>query len=223
MANKSNGWKYWLVIVGLLMMVIAYFVHDRNKLAAELDSRDSTHFDDLRRIQIDKARDLNQADQEKRDLKHSYEHLADSLNKSSQTYYALYTGVKAQRKPVNVVVASDTAEIRRQIDFRDQAIDFCDSTLSAKGAELSAAKAFQDSLQAIEAKRDTIQEKAITALNAAAWDNAKRAEKLGRRLDNPWSFGLHAGYGVTLNNGQVLAGPQAGAGVQYKIRIRRKR
>ena len=36
--KKSNGWKYWLVIGGLLLMTIAYFVHDRNKVAKQRDA-----------------------------------------------------------------------------------------------------------------------------------------------------------------------------------------
>lgn len=43
-SKKSNGWKYWLVVVGLLLMVIAYFVHDRNRLEAEMKEADSVHY-----------------------------------------------------------------------------------------------------------------------------------------------------------------------------------
>lgn len=44
MKPKSNGWKYWLVVVGLLLMVIAYFVHDRNRLEAKLIEHDSASY-----------------------------------------------------------------------------------------------------------------------------------------------------------------------------------
>ena len=37
-SKKSNGWKYWLVVVGLLLMTIAYFVHDRNKVEKQRDA-----------------------------------------------------------------------------------------------------------------------------------------------------------------------------------------
>lgn len=43
-SKKSNGWKYWLVVVGLLLMTIAYFVHDRNRLEAEMIEHDSASY-----------------------------------------------------------------------------------------------------------------------------------------------------------------------------------
>lgn len=37
-SKKSNGWKCWLIVVGLLLMTIAYFVHDGNKVEKQRDA-----------------------------------------------------------------------------------------------------------------------------------------------------------------------------------------
>lgn len=225
-SKKSNGWKYWLVVVGLLMMAIAYFVHDRSKVEKQRDAalKEADDFFNMARQEAIigvKAKD---------DIRKGYErllnirdHRQDSTDRINTVLLVQNNRLRAQIRPVSVVMAGDTAEMRSQLILRDQAIDNCDSSLSVRSGELAQAKSFHDAVQALEAKRDTIQERSIIALNAAAWDNAKRADKLEKKLDNPWSFGLHAGYGLMLNNGQVLAGPQVGAGIQYKIRIRRKR
>jgi len=37
-SKKSNGWKYWLTLVSVLLMWIAYFIHDRNKVEKQRDA-----------------------------------------------------------------------------------------------------------------------------------------------------------------------------------------
>lgn len=225
-SKKSNGWKYWLVVVGLLLMTIAYFLHDRNNVAKQRDAakEEANDFFNMARQEAiigTKAKD---------DIRKGYERLLNIRDHRQDSTDRLNMGLMAQNRrlrgliqPVSIVMTGDTADIRSQLTLRDQAIDNCDSSLSVRSGELAQAKEFTASIQALEARKDTIQERAITALNAAAWSNAKRADKLEKKLDNPWSFGLHAGYGITISGGQVYAGPQAGAGIQYKIRLRRKR
>lgn len=65
--------------------------------------------------------------------------------------------------------------------------------------------------------------KAVDSLGAIAGKMQGVITKQAKQLDNPWSFGLHAGYGATLSAGQLYMGPQAGASVQYKIRIRKRK
>jgi len=64
---------------------------------------------------------------------------------------------------------------------------------------------------------------AITGLMKNVGEMQGTITKQNKQLDNPWSFGLHGGYGATLSGGQIYMGPQVGASVQYKIRLRKRR
>lgn len=64
---------------------------------------------------------------------------------------------------------------------------------------------------------------AVDSLGSIAGKMQGVIDKQAKQLDNPWSFGIHAGYGATLSGGQVYMGPQAGASVQYKIRLKNRK
>jgi hypothetical protein len=53
--------------------------------------------------------------------------------------------------------------------------------------------------------------------------NAEKMQGIINRMDNPWSFGFHAGYGATISGGRAYAGPQAGIGINYWIRFKRRK
>src|SRR5512147_3331990 len=156
--SKSKWWKYWIVLVAILLMVIAYFVHDRNKHDADLSAADSTNFNELRQVMVLKAQGETRAEEEKRRLIEDNRLREDSTNEVNSRLLAENKRLRGLIKPVNVVMAGDTAGMRDQLILRDQAIENCDSSLLAKSGELTQAKAFCDSLQAIEARKDKVQD-----------------------------------------------------------------
>lgn len=220
MKPKSNGWKYWLILVGLLMMVIAYFVHDRNKLVAELDRRDSTHFQAGRNMMIDHVRERDFLTRKVNDgyhladsIKLASDHAIDSLSRSAG---------RTRVKIVPVLVSSDSVCLA-QVHYRDTLIKTQDSTISTLYGERKALRVASDTIEARWERKDRSSEKTIHQLADECYRQSAARQKAEKKLDNPWSFGLHAGYGATMSGGQVYMGPQAGASVQYKIRLRKRR
>lgn len=212
-----------LIVIAVLMVIIAFLLFAWMGSRKNAALKDDKLFEHLRRADVEYRQNMSDIHKGYGRLLNMRDHRQDSIDRINAALLTENKRLRSQIRPVSVVMAGDTAGMRAQLTLRDQAIDNCDSSLSVRSGELAQAKAFTVSIQAIEARKDTVQERAISALNAAAWDNAKRAEKLEKKLDNPWSFGLHAGYGATMAGGQVYTGPQIGGGVQYKIRLKRRR
>lgn len=112
---------------------------------------------------------------------------------------------------------------RDQLAYRDTVILLQDTTISGLKEKANV-------LATYEAREDTLQNKVLmtertysSAVVSQRDSVAAEIPKLQKKIDNPWHFGLYAGYGVTISGGMAYAGPQAGGGVVYTIRIRRKK
>lgn len=130
---------------------------------------------------------------------------------------------RSQINPVNVVMAADTAEHRRQLLLRDTALANCDSTTSTLYAQIKATGRLQEKKDSLHAKLQKKAETAVSDLAEAAYLNSQRADRSERRANNPWGISGYAGYGATLAGGKVFMGPQAGVGVTYTIKLRKRK
>lgn len=218
---------YGYVIIGLLASVGVFawmWSAARNELKAERAGMDTIRFNESRRMMVQYTKETHDQRDSIIRYQSQIKHIKDSNAQivANKDRYAWW--LKGQIRPAAEVVSKlDSTEVSRQLGYRDQAIDNCDSTRQVLAAEKSAIEAKQEAIEAAQAKEDSIADKSINSLNDAAIEQYHRAERLDKKLDNPWSFGLHGGYGATLAGGRVYAGPQIGIGVDYKIRFKRRK
>lgn len=130
---------------------------------------------------------------------------------------------RSQINPVNLVMAADTSEHRRQILLRDTALANCDSATSTLYAQIKATERLQEKKDSLHVKLQKKAETAVGDLAEAAYLNSQRADRAEKRADNPWGLVVYGGYGATITQGEVRTGPQVGAGLSYKIRIGKRK
>lgn len=210
-------WYAWTIIALIAALAFSAWQTDRAyRLHNEYVAlRDTSAFLTLRKVKLEYTADMTALRKGYDRLLNIRDHRQDSTDRINAGLLVQNKRLRGQINPVSVVMGGDTAQIRAQLTLRDQAIDNCDSSLLVRSGELAYAKAFHDSTQAIEVRKDLVQETAIIKLNDAAWSNAEQAEKWKRKADRRFVIGLYAGYGVNLNG--FKPGPQIGAGVTYRI------
>lgn len=202
----------YIFIIAVLAAIIVGLLIGYKAKVDELRSTgsDSTHFTEMRKVMVLKAQAETRADEEKRRLMADNQRTLDSTDRVNAGLLKENKRLRGLIRPVSVVMSGDTAGIREQLVYRDQAIENCDSSLLVRSGELTQARAFCDSLQAIEAQHDKDQETAINALNDAAWDNAARAEKYRRKASQNVVISIGAGVNATTQGLQY--GPQITVG-----------